>query len=49
MEGGVYGKQPVRQHRGEEVKRMKYHDGKWWYKGKAFDTLREALLSVWPK
>lgn len=28
---------------------MRFRDGKWWYKGKSFDTLHEALLSAWPK
>ena len=36
-------------HRDEEVKRMKYQNGLWWYKGKSFESLHEALLSVWPK
>ncbi len=35
--------------RGGEVKSVVHRDGKWWYKGKSFDTLHEALLSVWPK
>ena len=40
---------PVMEAPGREVKSMVHRDGKWWYKGKSFDTLHEALLSVWPK
>lgn len=28
---------------------MKHYHGIWWYKGKAYATLHDALLSVWPK
>lgn len=28
---------------------MVHRDGKWWYKGIAYDTIHEALLSVWPR
>ena len=27
---------------------MVYRNGLWWYKGNAFGTLRNALISAWP-
>lgn len=28
---------------------MVHRDGKWWYKGKAYDSLHEALVAIWLK
>ena len=27
---------------------MKYYMGRWHYQGRAYDTLRAALLAAWP-
>ncbi len=42
-------KRPRLAGRGGKEANMKFQDGKWWHKGKPFTTLRDALLSVWPK
>ena len=42
-------KAPVVKAPGRGGEHMVHRGGKWWYKGNAFDTLHEALLSVWPK
>lgn len=42
-------KQPPGEADGGKEHPMKFLDGKWWYKGQSFDTLHEALKSVWPK
>lgn len=28
---------------------MKYYMGRWYYRGRVYDTLRAALLAVWPE
>ena len=43
-------KKPRRyQHRGRREDKMKRINGVWWYKGKAYTTMRAALEAAWPK
>ena len=33
----------------KEVQGMRYQNGYWYYRGKRYATLKEALKAVWPK
>lgn len=39
---------PVQAGGGKEAD-MKFQNGLWWYKGKSYTTLHEALVAIWPK
>ena len=28
---------------------MVHRDGKWWYQGKVYNSLHDALVAIWPK
>lgn len=28
---------------------MKFHHGMWWYQGKSYDSLHDALVDIWPQ
>ena len=40
-------KAPVVKAPGRGGEHMVHRGGKWWYKGKAFDTLHDALIAAW--
>jgi hypothetical protein len=35
--------------RGGEEANMKYHRGKWYYQGKTYNSLHEALVANWSR
>lgn len=41
-------KSPGGQDRGGKEANMKFQNGMWWYKGKSYATLHEALVAIWP-
>lgn len=42
-------KAPALTHRGGKEANMKFQHGMWWYKGKSYNSLHEALTAIWPR